>query len=480
MDNFTVTEVNTTVNVGNTIPSAVLTLSPNAGYSIVANDFSATIAPPLASVVFSQDGVNILMTIVFDGTTVSSELSVPICIAGESTTVTVNLEVDYNFTVQNASASLPAALINISGPYNSTSNVFTSVFSADANYYFLNTPTCVVAIGDTNSYTLTNSKTFDSNQNLTDIAFTVQYTFPVSSVTGDAITVVASAIALPDVAPIEIRSYTFNTAPLSSAGETRMFIATGTPAANWTLVVNDGTSDIYNYTSIIPSGGQDFLDIVIPSGYSTSYTFTLSGDLISPFPQVNPFTLTQPGAIPIIQTNVVTYIGQTMATSGGNSIIQNLPVTEQGIQWSTVSDFSTNVTVTDTGTLGNDFTSNITGLSGSTKYFVRAYAINSAGTGYGGVIKFITTAGSYKVTGCSSFTVHYMSKTLGWYGTTSINLSNTYSSGDFVWIKDASNGAIECAEVNGTFPNGAGNYRIDESANSGTGVWPSCAACPVP
>ena len=166
IDNFTVTEVNSTVALGGVIPSAVLTLSPNSGYVITASDFSATITSPVNSIVFSQDGNNVLMSIGFNSTTVSSDLSIPICMAGESTIVQVNLEVSFGFNVSNATSSLAQSTINISGPYNSTSNVFTSTFTADTDFYFSNVPTCTITTGDTNSYALTESKTFDGNSNL--------------------------------------------------------------------------------------------------------------------------------------------------------------------------------------------------------------------------------------------------------------------------------------------------------------------------
>lgn len=394
INNFTVTEVNSAVALGGVIPSAVLTLSPNSGYVITASDFSATITSPVNSIVFSQDGNNVLMSIGFNSTTVSSDLSIPICMAGESTVVQVNLEVSFGFNISNATSSLAQSTINISGPYNSTSNVFTSIFTADAGFYFSNVPTCTIITGDTNSYTLTESKTFDANSNLTAITFTAAYTFPVADITGDEIEVIASAIALPDVAPEEIRSYNFTNTPFSTSGETRRFIANGTAGASWTLTINNGATPS-TYTSVIPSGGQDFIDVVIPAAFSTSYTFTLSGDLITPFPQVNPFTISQAGDIATLTTELVTNIETITATSGGSNIVTSDSVTEKGVQWSETSDFSVITGFTTEGSGNANFVSGITGLIGSTNYFVRAYATNSAGTGYGQVLQFVTYTASH-------------------------------------------------------------------------------------
>ena len=299
IDNFTVTEVNHAVSSGGSIPSTVLTLSPLSGYVITATDFSATIASPLQSVVFSQDGENVLMTIAFiAGFTITSDLSVPICISGESTEVTISLSVNYAETLSNATSSIPPGLITKTGGYNSTTTVFTSNVTASADNFFLNEPTCNITTGLVSNYNITNTKTFNSNNLLTGMAFTVQYTFPNTSVSNDLITVNAAAKAIPDAISAEVRSYVFNTSNFSSNGETRRFTVYGGFGAAWNLTVNDGTSVIYDYSSTITSSGSDFYDVVIPSSTGKTYTFTLSESLIDPFPQPLTWTVTQSSVIP--------------------------------------------------------------------------------------------------------------------------------------------------------------------------------------
>tara|TARA_R110001632_G_scaffold26942_1_gene72505 strand:- start:11375 stop:12799 length:1425 start_codon:yes stop_codon:yes gene_type:complete len=394
-DNFTVTEVNEAVASGDNISATVLTLSPNPGYVITASDFSATITSPVNSISFVQDGVNVLMLVGFNSYSVLTDIDVPICINGVSTFVQINLEVDYDFSVLNASASLPAATINISGDYNTTTDVFTSNFTADAGFYFLNTPTCVVAVGNQNSYTLTNNKTFDTNNNLIGIEFNAKYTFPISDVTGDEIFVNASAVALPSVYPVIITSYSFLNVPFSSAGETRTFTALGNPGASWNLTVDNGATPS-TYSGVIPSGGQDFIDIIIPPAFGVDYTFTLTGALVTPFPQTNPFIISQGAEIPQLQTTVITNVTGTTATTGGNTFLANSnPVLQKGVEWSLTSDFSVIEGQTNDGTGDTDFVSNITGLSGTTNFFVRAYATNQVGTGYGQALQFLTT-GAFK------------------------------------------------------------------------------------
>jgi len=66
-------------------------------------------------------------------------------------------------------------------------------------------------------------------------------------------------------------------------------------------------------------------------------------------------------------------------------------ITARGVCWSTVQNPTVADDTTNDGTGAGSFTSNITGLTSSTTYYVRAYATKSAGTGYGSVMFFKTT-----------------------------------------------------------------------------------------
>jgi hypothetical protein len=93
-----------------------------------------------------------------------------------------------------------------------------------------------------------------------------------------------------------------------------------------------------------------------------------------------------------LTTTAPTSITATTATSGGNITNDGgATITARGVCWST----STNPVVTGNhttdGTGSGVFASNITSLTISTTYYVRAYATNSAGTAYGNEISFTTT-----------------------------------------------------------------------------------------
>lgn len=94
---------------------------------------------------------------------------------------------------------------------------------------------------------------------------------------------------------------------------------------------------------------------------------------------------------PTVTSQTVTSVGQTTATGNGNVVSDGgSTVTERGVCISTSPTPTTADTkFTSAGTTGT-FTASITGLTPSTLYYVRAYAINSEGTSYGTQVSFTT------------------------------------------------------------------------------------------
>jgi uncharacterized protein (TIGR02145 family) len=96
--------------------------------------------------------------------------------------------------------------------------------------------------------------------------------------------------------------------------------------------------------------------------------------------------------IPDVTTANVTQITTTSAVSGGNVISEGrLDVSTRGVCWSTNQNptYALPTKTTDGGGDG-DFISSINGLMGNTTYYVRAYAINTEGIGYGNEVNFTT------------------------------------------------------------------------------------------
>lgn len=101
--------------------------------------------------------------------------------------------------------------------------------------------------------------------------------------------------------------------------------------------------------------------------------------------------------LPVLTTTAISNIGQTTSTSGGTiSSDGGGAVTERGVIWSTSQNPTVALsTKTIDGSGIGAFTSNITGLTTNTQYYVRAYATNSAGTAYGNEVSFTTLTPNY-------------------------------------------------------------------------------------
>jgi uncharacterized protein (TIGR02145 family) len=106
------------------------------------------------------------------------------------------------------------------------------------------------------------------------------------------------------------------------------------------------------------------------------------------------YTISNPGNLATLTTLPIGNITNSTAISGGN-ITNNggTAVTQRGIVWSTSPSPTTANNSTNDGSGTGNFTSNLTGLTANTTYYVRAYAINSAGTAYGNQVSFTTTTG---------------------------------------------------------------------------------------
>lgn len=103
--------------------------------------------------------------------------------------------------------------------------------------------------------------------------------------------------------------------------------------------------------------------------------------------------------VPQIGTNaIISQANSTSAISGGVLLTKEV-LTANGVCWSSTNQTPTIADSKTTDSIKARFSSKLTGLTPNTVYYVRAYATNAAGTGYGGVIKFTTTATAGMPTG---------------------------------------------------------------------------------
>jgi len=103
-------------------------------------------------------------------------------------------------------------------------------------------------------------------------------------------------------------------------------------------------------------------------------------------------TLNTNSGLPVLTTTSISDTTAISASSGGNiSSAGGSSITARGIVWGTSSNPTISLsTKTTNGTGTGSYSSQISGLTASTTYYVRAYATNTAGTSYGNEVSFTT------------------------------------------------------------------------------------------
>lgn len=156
----------------------------------------------------------------------------------------------------------------------------------------------------------------------------------------------------------------------------------------WSTLQNPTLSDTHTSDS---SGTGSYTSNITGLASGTTYflrAFATNQNLTAYGSQLT-FKTSAPLQIPTITTAVVSNIGPTSATSGGNVTIQgSTTVTARGICWNLSGNPNISNPHTTDGTGTGSFASNMTGLTPDSVYFLKAYATNSIGTGYGTEVSF--------------------------------------------------------------------------------------------
>lgn len=158
---------------------------------------------------------------------------------------------------------------------------------------------------------------------------------------------------------------------------------TQNPTVTANLGITTNGTGIGSFTSNI-TGLSDGVTYYVRA-YATNSIGTAYGNQVS-------FT-TIDVILPTVITNAITNIAATTATLNGNVTFDgNSNVTAKGFVWATTQNptLSVNNGSTNNGTGTGAFSSNITGLTHATTYYVRAYATNIEGTEYGNQLSFST------------------------------------------------------------------------------------------
>ncbi len=185
------------------------------------------------------------------------------------------------------------------------------------------------------------------------------------SVTSDGATVVGYVIAQGD--GFVERGVCYNTATAPTVANSKAIYTGATTGATFNVPM---TGLAYATTYYVRAYATDANGVTV---YGEEFTFT-----------------TLP-VVPTLQTAAITDITGNSASSGGMVLVDGgALVTVHGVCFGTNPAPTIADSKTSDGKAAGPYVSALTSLKGNTKYYVRAYATNSAGTGYGPEVTFTT------------------------------------------------------------------------------------------
>ena len=529
-NNFTVSVVsfNETAGVDWTIaqPSVSLLITPNTGYTVTAADFTPITPLPtyVSSVVFNQNGLNVdcVITYITPSVMPSADVLISLCIQGSAVEKQICVAgVISQCAVGDTKVPVegdPDVPYSLCGNYNTTGTI-TSTYqvTAESTYYYPIAPTLAVVIGDPNNYTITDVKTYDTDGNLTGVTFTITYTFPENSVTGDKICLTANAVQIYNPAQ-EITSYSFPTGTyISNDGQTTNFTINGVEGANWDLnIVSSGLpTTVIDTSGVLDSTGFVIVPVTFPSvSTNITYTVTLTGDLASTFCTVSPYEpcLTGQPSVFTLQQYVSSTLSFAFTTTNSNitpdaaSVISLLPGSYQPAPFNViVTGSSTSILTVDSIPPSSDWTNqsasgpvnwqfNVTSSSftvdNSTVPSIitsnLTVNVNSVGTSNNSsnldLDQYVSDGGAWLATLCGGTTEYYVSDADGWSGGTGQSILGSlvnvpYAVNDIVQIKNSATGEKLCVTINSFQSGETPTYYIDEGFQNQVSTFATCTIC---
>ena len=295
MANFTTSIVDFTervgVNVGILHPTASILITPDTGYTVNYTSFSQIDPLPaeISALVFTQRGLNVLATATFVNPLImpAYNLLIPLCINGSADIDMYDIAGTIYANTTNTSLPVPLSSTpyNISGDFDETHVVLIYPVNATSGYYFPTVPSLALTTGDSSKYTITSSKVFNTEGQLTNMTFSVSYKFPNYDVSGNLFTLTAAASEIYNPT-VEITGYSFALVNVLISGETRGCSIYGIEGAAYNLVYRNSIGTIINtFSGVIGASGVANLNIYFPASLLASdyYDFVLTGDLSASF-----------------------------------------------------------------------------------------------------------------------------------------------------------------------------------------------------
>ncbi len=204
----------------------------------------------------------------------------------------------------------------------------------------------------------------------------IQFSFGQSIITNAASSVNTSAATLngtanPEGAPSDLMySISFDWGPTTSYEYGNVAASPNSATSNGTtcsLTIDTLRSNVQYHYRILA-------DTIGAKAYGTDVSFT-----------------TNAPTAPTVTTSAATNIAQTTATFNGEVTADGgASITARGVCYSTSTAPTTSGSHTTGGTTVDSYSHGVTGLTAGTKYYIRAYATNSAGPSYGSETDFTT------------------------------------------------------------------------------------------
>jgi uncharacterized protein (TIGR02145 family) len=220
--------------------------------------------------------------------------------------------------------------------------------------------------------------------------------------------------------------------------------STGPTTANFTTQNGTGTGSFTSDLSSLAPNTKYYY-----RAYATNSSGTAYGNELN-------FTTTAI-QVPTLTTATVINITSATATSGGNITSDGGgSITNRGVCWRTSSGPTTTNSKTDNGPGTGSFTSDLTNLTGNTKYYIRAYATNSAGTSYGNELEFTTSPVAPTLTTTSTSSITYTTASSG--GNVSSDGGSTVTERGVCWNTTGNPTTSSSKKSSGT---GAGSFTCN-------------------